>query len=119
MRSLLFAVLLSTAVAAQAPKSSGPFFEMTITSGVAIGFDAPTLATLNAVRGGGDAECSGVLDGGAIRYRTDVDADEVTASLGTPLLDTRSVTIIGLVNINRFQAIAEGTTGVIFWTCFQ
>ena len=116
MRSSLFAVLLSTAVLAQ--QSSGPFFEMTITSGVAIGFDAPTLSAL-AVRGGGDAQCSGVLDGGAVRFRVDVDADEVTAALGTPLLDTRSVTITGLVNITRFQAIAEGANGVIFWTCFQ
>lgn len=118
MRSLLLAVLLSTTAFAQAPQSSGPIFEMTITSGVAIGFDAPTLDALD-VRGGGDAVCKGVNDGGTIRFRVDVDADEVTASLGTPLLDTRAVTIVGLVNINRFQAIAEGANGVIFWTCFN
>ncbi len=118
MRSLLFAVLLSTVALAQAPQSSGPIFEMTVTNAIAIGFDAPTLATLN-VRGGGDAVCSGVLDGGAIRFRVDVDADEVTAALGTPLSDTRALTIIGLVNITRFQAIAEAADGVIFWTCFN
>lgn len=118
MKSILLAVLLGSTLLAQAPQSSGPVFEMTVTNAIAIGFDAPTLATLN-VRGGGDARCSGVLDGGAIRFRVDVDADMVTAALGTPLADERAIVIIGLVNITRFQAIAEAADGVIFWTCFN
>lgn len=118
MRSLLLAVLLSAAVLAQSPQSSGPVFEMVITNADTIGFDAPTLAALN-IRGGADAVCKGVLDGGDVRFRVDVDADEVTAALGTPLADTRAITVTGFVNISRFQAIAEAGDGTIFWTCFN
>lgn len=115
MRKLLLSLVLTLAVSAPAvAQVAGPFFTMTVTSGAVIGFDAPTLAALT-VRG--IDSCSGVLEGGDIRYRYDAAAASVSSTVGRPLSAPQPITLEGVDLITRFRARAVAGNGTISWTC--
>lgn len=110
---LSLAIALGLSVGAWA-QTAGPHFVMTITNGAAIGFDAATLLLISdrAIN-----RCEGVLEGGAVRFRTDATAASVTTAVGRPLEVQQSIRLTGADVINRFRAIAQAGDGTIAWTC--
>jgi len=77
-------------------------------------FAGATTAALTRPHG----RCSGILETAAIRVTTD--GTTPSATVGEPVLVNQEIEVLGRGNIGAFKAFRQtGTSGVIYWTCYQ